>query len=442
MNMLNNFLSFLKKEQLFPSSQPILLAVSGGMDSVAMADVCHKANITFGIAHCNFQLRGTMSDEDEDFVRKLAQQYQVPFFVTHFDTISYAATHKLSIQVAARELRYRWFEEVRQANHFIATATAHHLNDSIETSLYNLARGTGIAGIRGILPKKNTIIRPLLFATREEISTYIQENKLSWREDASNADDKYRRNFIRHHIVPLFKELNPNLEQTFAQNFAHLRAMEQVWKEKIEAITIQYTRRTEKEYTIHTTFFTDLAHFPISAFLFELLRAYHFNIHQVENIIRATNGSVFYAGKYVLLKTHTQLIVKQSNESEPNTYYLVNATDDKVVFQGKKFSFAKQIMLPNFSANTLNTAYFNVKKLVFPLKIRCWQAGDSFKPFGMKGKTQKIQDFLTNKKLNTWEKSQVFILENGNQEIIWVVGHRIDERYKLIDAECFMVNVE
>lgn len=438
--MLNDFLTFLKKEQLLTDAQPILLAVSGGMDSVAMADLCYKANISFGIAHCNFQLRGTMSDEDEDFVRKLAKYYKVPFFVTHFDTISYANTHKLSIQVAARELRYAWFEEVRYTHHFAAIATAHHLNDSIETALYNLAKGTGIAGIRGILPQNSTIIRPLLFATREEIVNYAQENELQWREDASNVADKYRRNFIRHHIVPLLKEINPNLEQTFAQNFANLRATEQVWKEKIDAITIQYTRKTEKEYTIHTTFFTDLAHFPISAFLFELLRAYHFNIHQVENIIRATNGSVFHAGEYILLKTQTQLIIKKSSENEQNIYSLVGATDDKVIFQGKEFSFAKQTTLPNFSANMPNTAYFNVKKLVFPLKIRCWQAGDSFKPLGMKGKTQKIQDFLTNKKLNTWEKSQVCILENGNQEIIWVVGHRIDERYKTVDFDCLMVS--
>jgi tRNA(Ile)-lysidine synthase len=437
--MLQQFLNYIEKEQLIVPTEPILLAVSGGLDSVVLTDLCHKAKIRFGMAHCNFQLRGAASDGDEVFVGELAKKYGVSFFITRFDTISYIAAHKVSTQVAARELRYEWFKEIQQKHHFSLLAVAHHLNDSIETALYNLTKGTGIAGIRGILPKNGAIIRPLLFATREKIAAYALENNLIWREDASNAEDKYQRNFIRHHIVPLFKEINPSFEASFEQNFENLRATELVWKNKIAQVSAQYVKKMDDEWRIDTYFMQDLAHLPVKSILFELLRDYHFKHQQVENIISAKNGSIFYTENYELLKTQSHLILKKITEKEATKFYWVEKDTSKIAIGEKEFSFEWMNETPDFSENTPNIAYFNAEKLIFPLKIRHWQAGDVFQPFGMKGKKQSVKDFLTNKKVNTWEKSQVFILENGNQEIIWVMGFRTDERYKIGLHSCIVV---
>jgi tRNA(Ile)-lysidine synthase len=429
--MLQQFLNYIQKEQLVCMDDCLLLAVSGGIDSVVMTDLCHKANISFGMAHCNFQLRGVASDADAQLVRELAQKYDVPFFITHFDTISYTATHKRSTQVAARELRYEWLRNIQKNNHFTNIATGHHLNDSIETALYNLAKGTGISGIRGILPKNGNIIRPLLFATREAIAAYAHQNNLQWREDASNATDKYQRNFIRHHIVPLFKEINPSFEASFEENFEHFRATECIWKDKMAEIAGKYTTKTDDKWIIDLCLVQDLAHLPIKSILFELLREYDFNGRQVENILAAKNGSVFYTSQYELLKTQAQLIIKAIVAKEITNYYWVDQATTKIVMEGKTFLLEWMNTLPDFSKKEPNMVCFNGEKLVFPLKIRHWQAGDVFQPFGMDGKKQKVKDFLTNKKVNIWEKSKVLILENGNGEVIWVVGYRTDERYKV-----------
>ena len=231
--MLNSFTTYIKKEKLFSKTNTILLTVSGGIDSIVMCELFHQAGLKFGIAHCNFQLRGEESDTDELFVEELAEKYDVQFHSVSFNTAAYAKKNKLSIQLAARKLRYDWFEEIRSQFDYNYIATAHHQDDSIETFFINLIRGTGIAGLHGILPKQNSIIRPLLFTNKKEIELFAKKNKLKFREDSSNASDKYVRNKIRHQLIPLLKELNPNIHQTIADDIQRLSETEKVYKKEI-----------------------------------------------------------------------------------------------------------------------------------------------------------------------------------------------------------------
>ena len=229
-------LSFIQKEKLFNKTDKILLTVSGGIDSVVMCELFHKAGLKFGIAHCNFQLRAKESDADEFFVEELAEKYKVQFHSSAFDTSAFAKKNKQSIQVAARELRYQWFEEIRTQFDYKYIATAHHQDDSIETFFINLIRGTGISGLHGILPKQREIIRPLLFCTKNEIEIFSKKNKLKHREDRSNASDKYTRNKIRHKVIPVLKELNQNIENTIINDIERLKAVELIYKREIEKV--------------------------------------------------------------------------------------------------------------------------------------------------------------------------------------------------------------
>src|ERR1017187_10418267 len=234
--MLHRLLDFIKKENLFLTKDKILVAVSGGIDSVVLCELFHQATIKFGIAHCNFKLRDKESDGDEIFVKALAKKYDVPFYSKSFDTALYSKENGISIQMAARDLRYSWFEEIRIKEKYQYIAVAHHQNDVVETVLMNLIKGTGIAGLHGILPKKDKIIRPLLFATREEIEAFAKENKLKFREDSSNQSDKYLRNKIRHQIIPVMKEINPSLESTFADNINRFKLAEALLNKRIDQI--------------------------------------------------------------------------------------------------------------------------------------------------------------------------------------------------------------
>ena len=224
--MLKKFQNYIAAEQLFDLQDSVLLAVSGGMDSVVMAHLFFKAKFKFAIAHCNFGLRGEEADADEKFVKKLARKYKVPYFSEHFDTQAFADQEKISVQMAARVLRYEWFEKIRKEQQFQYLATGHHLNDMVETVLFNLTRGTGISGLHGILPKQDTLIRPMLFADKEMIYEYVVKNELLWREDSSNQSVKYQRNLIRNEIVPLLKNINPNLENTIRQTIEKVTGVE------------------------------------------------------------------------------------------------------------------------------------------------------------------------------------------------------------------------
>lgn len=433
--MLKSFQSYIEQQKLFSQKEKILLTVSGGMDSVVMCELFHLTGIKFGIAHCNFQLRGKESDGDDAFVKALAKKYKVEFHSIKFDTSSFAKKNKLSTQIAARQLRYTWFEEIKNEFKYKYIATAHHQDDSIETFFINIIRGTSISGLHGILPKQGNIIRPLLFTNKNEIIAFVKKHKLNYREDSSNASDKYVRNKIRHQVIPLLKELNPNLENTITNNIQHLRDVESIYKRDIENKRSQVVTGN----TISIELLKKLN--PISTYLFEFLKPYHFNaatIEEINSALTAESGKQFFSDTHRLIKDRNFLIVEEkSQKSNPDSYrgksQKVKKNQKEIIIDGSKLTFNKSEKTFNFKLSTLNSVVqLDYDKLEFPLEIRKWQIGDVFYPLGMKGK-KKLSDFFIDKKLPIQKKENIWLL-TSNKKIVWVIGQRIDDRFKITDS--------
>ena len=439
--MLQSFKSFIKKENLFNLSDKILLTVSGGIDSVVMCELFYQSKINFGIAHCNFQLRNEESDKDELFVEALAEKYGVPFHSVSFNTSVYAKKNKLSIQVAARQLRYDWFEEIREQFNFKFIATAHHQDDSIETFFINIIRGTGISGLHGILPKHGKIIRPLLFTNKNEIEVFSKKNKLKYREDSSNASDKYLRNKIRNHIIPVLKEVNPNLEETIDNNIKHIRDVEHIYKKEIENKRKKIVKQEKGNDTISIEKLKKLS--PISTYLFEFLKPYNFNSTVVNEIIESLNaesGKQFFSETHRLIKDRNNLIIDNRNKTKdiiskaPNSSlnFLVKKSQKELAINDIQLLLNSELRTKTVGIPKDNSiACIDYDKLEFPLEIRKWEKGDFFYPLGMKGK-KLVSDFFIDKKLSLKQKESTWLL-TSNSKIVWIIGHRLDERFKITD---------
>jgi len=427
--MLQQFHDFIEKQALCSPAGNILLAVSGGVDSVALVELFSKADYPFAIAHCNFQLRGKESDEDEKFVQELADKLGVVFFSTKFETEKFARKKGISIQMAARELRYSWFEEIRKENGFDCIAVATHRNDEIETVLLNLTRGTGIAGLHGIFPKQGKIIRPLLFATRKEIEDFAKAENTQWREDSSNTDDKYLRNKIRNQVIPVLKEINPNLEDTFSENIRHIRDVEEIFRAAIEQKRKEIVTQNENEWKIPIEKLKELK--PLKTWLYELLAPFGFNESTVSGIISALDeqsGKRFFSSTHCLLKDRTKLIIftieNQILGGEIEIEKKLSEINDPVHL---KFNIVEKSDFEMIKDK--NVACLDYDKLQFPLKLRRWQNGDTFIPLGMEGK-KKLSDFLIDEKISVNEKETIFVLVSGN-EIAWVIDFRVSETFKV-----------
>jgi tRNA(Ile)-lysidine synthase len=428
--MIRHFSSFIDAHKLFLKTDRILLAVSGGLDSVVMADLFYKAGFKFGIAHCNFGLRGKESDEDEAFTRKLAEKKRVPFFVRRFDTSAYAALNKISVQMAARELRYEWFEQIRVSEKFSFIATAHHLDDQLETFLINMIRGTGISGFHGILPVQGTIIRPMMFAFRKEIAEYAKENRIRFQEDSSNREDKYIRNKIRLKIIPLLEEINPDLRKTLTTEIGRLRFWEQIGRKEIEKKISELVKRQQNKTLIDLRALKNTA--PAELYAWEILCKYGFNSSVVSDILAsldAKSGKTFLSPGYKAVKDRDTLIIQEFPTRQ--------AAPGKKI-SGKVRSISKPVSLKFSILNNMKEisipagkefASLDYNKLTFPLEIRKWQAGDSFRPFGLHGK-KKVSDLLIDEKVPIPEKENTFVLCSSGK-IAWVIGHRIDQRFRI-----------
>ncbi len=426
--MLQRFRQFISANQLISKSTYVLAAVSGGKDSVTMCELLHLAGINFGIAHCNFQLRGTDSDLDEEFVRKLATHYKVPFFSHRFETETFAKDNRISIQMAARDLRYAWFRKLASENGFESIATAHHLNDVFETILLNLTRGTGYAGLQGIQPRNGNIIRPLLFCEREEIDRFVLENNLHWREDISNASTKYYRNLIRHKVIPVLKEINPGLEQTAFESTEKIRAVAHFFKSKINEIKSRVLSYIGSDIRIDLD--TVLSEPEPTIVLSELLSEFGFTYKDSLNILNTrTTGSLYYSKSHVLNVDRQSLLISSLNDSSSAEEFKVNEHLNNFTFRNFSFSLNK-ISNDEFDVHSDNfTAYLDWSALIFPLIIRNWLPGDRFIPLGMKN-FKKVSDFLIDKKTPLlYKKNTLVIISDG--KIVWVVGMRIDDRYKI-----------
>lgn len=425
-----SFVDYITKNALFEKKDKILVAVSGGKDSVLMTQLLKLAGFKFSIAHCNFNLRGDESQRDEAFVKLLSTTLDVPFYCTHFDTKAYAKSNHLSTQMAARALRYQWFEELRSNGNYDYIALAHHQNDSIETVLLNLTRGTGISGLHGILPKRDYLVRPLLFLSRQEIEALVDENNISYVEDSSNESDAYARNSIRQHVIPVLKTINPNLEETFAQNIIRFAETEAVLQNVLAHTRKRICEVRNGDIYISLENIKQLQ--PQKLLLFELLKPYQFTSAVVDEILDALekqSGTSFYSAGYRVTINRADLIITalaMPNDEDRAVFW--HSTDEFVTVNMKKIRLSYTSSTEVESS--FSKAYVDADKLIFPLIVRFKQDGDKFKPLGME-QFKKLSDFFIDQKIPLPNKSKIPLLINGNGEIIWVLGFRQDNRYKV-----------
>lgn len=425
---LDQFTTYIKKNALFTKEDKILLAVSGGKDSVLMVQLFKLAGYRFSIAHCNFNLRGDETQRDEAFVKLLAASLAVPFHVVHFDTKAYAEKHQISTQMAARDLRYAWFEEIRKSEKYDFIALAHHQNDSIETLLLNLTRGTGISGMHGILPKRGKLVRPLLFLSRVDIDHLIEEHDISFVEDSSNGSTKYARNKIRLQVIPQLREINPNLEHTFAQNIIRFAETEEVLQQVIAQTRAMVVE--EKGEEIYLSIEKIKALRPQKLLFFELLSPYHFTSAVVEEILSSLtkqSGTSFYSHSHRATINREEVIISVLSKQQ-DQLVLIHPTDTSISIGGQVISLL--YVDSGLIENNPNKAFVDLDKLIFPLVVRFRQDGDKFMPLGMK-QFKKLSDFLIDEKVPLPKKEKVPLLLNGNGEMIWVAGLRQDNRYKV-----------
>ena len=425
--MLADFLTYIREQSLFQKNEYVLLAVSSGIDSVVLAHLFHESGFNFGMAHVNFSLRNEDSDGDQSFAEDLAKHYNVPFHTTVFDTNHHAAENKVSTQMAARELRYKWFEELRNKHDYKYIATAHHLTDSIETVLFNFGKGTGISGMRGIQPNNGHLIRPLLFASKKEIVEYADTHQLEWREDKSNASDKYHRNHIRHNILPQLEHINPSFENTAKSTLERLRDAEEI---------VMATVNLAKEQLYHSDgenhFFDKNKIAALSGkttILHFLIKSFGFNYTQCKGIISILEES----GKLFLSKTHQanidrqHLIISPLNQKK-DAAFIINSSDTHLATDDITLEIT-QSDVPQEIPTDPKIGCFDLAKISFPLTVRTWQRGDRFYPLGMT-QLKKVSDLLIDSKVPLHLKDHVNVLISNNQ-IIWVMGHRIDNRFKI-----------
>ncbi|MGI4750744.1 MAG: tRNA lysidine(34) synthetase TilS [Janthinobacterium lividum] len=423
------FQEFIARHALFTAQKTVLAAVSGGKDSVLLAHLLKSSGYNFALAHCNFQLRGQEAKRDQVFTANLAQQLQVPFFLTEFNTADFAAENHISIQMAARELRYHWFEKICAEQNFDVIATAHHQNDAIETILLNLTRGTGIAGMHGILPKNGRLVRPMLFLSRENIDDVCTEENLDFVEDSSNASVKYARNKIRLEVVPKLKELNPNLEKTFEQNLQHFRQLEQLLEQTLQHLrdTVFIHLKLETRIKISDL---KMLH-PQQLLTFGLLREFNFSEPVVTDLLLSLekhSGRTFESPSHQLILDRTEIII-QPKKTPIKEALLINEDQYEITFQNFNLKLLHDESALIVKNNPMATSVA-AEKLIFPLLIRNWQTGDYFYPLGMQNR-QKLSDFFVQQKVPLHQKSKIPVLVNGNQEIIWIAGFRLDNRYKV-----------
>lgn len=413
-NIFQNF-PFLKDKKL-------LLAISGGIDSMVLLHLFRQLNYDFAVAHCNFQLRNEESDADETFVISECQQFQIPFYLKKFDTKSYSELHKFSIQLTARKLRYDWFYELLEKEKYDYILTAHHLDDCVETFFINISRGTGLEGLTGIPAQNDKIIRPLLPFSRAEIEKFANENKILWREDSSNLSDKYLRNKIRHHIVPLFKEMNPSFLHSFQNTLKNLQQAETLVN---DASNLMYEKVVvENQNTIEINIPKLLESSNYKAYLYQWFNGFGFSAwNDIYSLVYAQAGKQVFSETHILLKDRDKLLLSKRNFVTDFEIYQVESIESKVNFP-LNLTFCK---VDYISETNPNCIFVDEEKIIFPLTIRKWQNGDYFYPEGMNGK-KKLSKYYKDEKYSIFDKENQWLLCSENQ-IIWIIGKRADNRF-------------
>jgi tRNA(Ile)-lysidine synthase len=480
MELLQAFRDFIAKERLFSAGDRLLLAVSGGLDSVVLCELMHRlrlrqasdgqgAGLDVEIAHCNFQLRGAESDRDEAFVRQLGDRYGREVRVGRFDTESYAGSNKVSIQVAARELRYQWFHQIIDSwaqPAFIITA--HHLDDNTETLLMNFFKGTGIAGLRAMLPRQGKIVRPLLFATRAELQQFATGEGLEWVEDSSNVEDKYTRNFFRHQVIPLVQKVYPAAVQNLSDNISRFREIEWIYRQAIEQQKKKLLEYKGNE--VHIPVLKLQRSEPLTTLVYEIISAFGFSAQQAPEVIGlldSPSGKYVHSATHRILRHRNWLIISPRSTKESVTI-IVESGDTEVVYEQGRLCLKElsssdvpeEIRSPSSAgsppaavaasrgqkpasrgrAPVSPIAWLDAGDIEFPLVLRKWRPGDYFYPLGMR-KKKKLARFFIDNKLSLAEKEKIWVVEM-NKKIIWVVGLRIDDRYRITTATRRVLKIE
>ena len=432
MSLLTNFKEYIRDKNLFQKEDRLVVAVSGGIDSVSLCELCRQAGLNFEMAHGNFQLRGEESARDEYFVKSLAEHYRAWFHMKRFDTEKYAEEQKISVQVAARELRYQWFNELinrEPGNHQSFILTAHHANDNIETLLINFFKGTGIRGLHGIVPKQNHIVRPLLFAKREEIELFAKAHNLPFVEDSSNLTDKYTRNYVRHKVIPAMQQVFPKAEENLLDNIERFNDIELLYNQSIDFYRKKLLEFHKNE--VHIPVLKLLKSKPLATIVFEIIKDYGFTSHQTHEVIHLLNTG---SGKYV--SSHTHKIIKNRKwiiisplGTRESSNIIIEKTESRIEFE-KGVLAVKNFLNKDISINTSPAAaMLDAANITFPLLLRKWKQGDYFYPIGMQ-KKKKLSRFFIDQKLSIPEKENTWIVES-NKRILWVINHRIDDRFKI-----------
>lgn len=424
--MLTQFIAHIKTGFPFLKEKRLLLACSGGVDSVVLAHLCVRLELNVTLAHCNFNLRGAESDEDESFVRELARQLKAAILVKSFDTEKYAQTHKGSIQMVARELRYQWFEEVLEAEGFDFVLTAHHADDSLETFVINLSRGTGIDGLSGIPAQNGRVFRPLLNFSRNEILEFAIAEQIEWREDSSNVESKYLRNKIRHEIVPKLKELHPTFLGNFKKTQEHLIQNNALVQNHINEIKEKLFVQEVGHYRIRIEDLAELH--PIEPYLYQLFNGFGFTEWEdVKRLLTAMSGKKVESNTHSLIKDREHLLLSKK-ETKKKTVFVISEDDNHIINPIQlKIETVKTLQKP-----LQNVVYIDKEKLNYPLLLRNWEKGDYFYPFGMQGK-KKLSKFFKDEKTDVLSKEKQWLLCSG-KNIVWVVGKRLDERFKVDES--------
>ncbi len=421
------FKNFIKSDFPYLATGKLLVAVSGGVDSVVLAHLCKSAKLNFSIAHCNFNLRGEESDGDENFLMDLADALEVEIFTENFDTQTYARDAGISIQMAARDLRYNWFKEISASLNFDYILTAHHINDDLETFLINFIRGTGLEGLTGIKVENDQVIRPLINFSRKEIEGFARDKGIQWREDSSNAENKYLRNKIRNEIIPIMENINPQLLESFTQTQSNLRESHDLVEDYIGLL---YSRIVSKDIYGYRLNIASLDKIPNKkAVMYQLLKTFGFTEwNDVEKLLTAQPGKMVSSKTHRLIRDREYLILTETPSEKLTKGFKINKGEEIVMLPLGKLTFHKVDKIEDTPPNCI---YVAEEKLKYPLILRKWKKGDLFYPFGMKGK-KKISDFFKDKKLSLPEKEEAWLL-CSDDEIVWVVNHRADARFAITE---------
>lgn len=422
--MLTHFKKNIETNFSFLIGKKLLIACSGGLDSVVLTQLMKSLNFEIALAHCNFSLRGKESDGDEMFVIGLAKSLEIPVFAETFDTKKFAKTHKVSTQMAARDLRYNWFAEILKDFKYDYLLTAHHLDDDLETFFINLSRGTGLNGLTGIPKENNKIIRPLLNFSRQEILKFADENNLKWREDSSNKKTDYLRNKLRLDVLPQFKETSESVLKNFQKTQKNLQASQNLIEDYMALVYKLVVSEGVDSYKINIQKIKELPH--TEALLYELLNSFGFTEwDDVSNLLDAQTGKQVFSKTHILLKNRTELVLTEISSEKINEEFLVSE-------EGITSPIILKIEPSKYIGETeKNLIYVSSEKLNFPLKLRKWSSGDTFQPFGMNGK-KKLSKFFKDEKISLNEKEKIWLLLN-EEKIVWIIGHRMDERFKVTE---------